>query len=120
MSVSPVFRKVRSRARSDMPNSIAITPNTVSGIISDCLTRNWGTVKSAAKALARVIDSNERTASNLLEGRNAPSAALLIRLMKHDDAVFEAVLQMAERDLPPAQEQIKAIKAAIAIMEGKA
>lgn len=102
-----------------MPNIATITPATLSGVIADSLMRSWGNVRSAAKQLARAIDTNERTASNLLEGRNAPSGATLIKLMAEDDQVFEAVLALAGRDPPPSHEQIKAIKAALAIMEGR-
>lgn len=115
MSDTQNTRKVRVK----MPQTITINSSTVTEIIADKLRETWGHLRHAPKLLARRLEANERTVSNLLEGRNAPSAALLIRLMKHDDAVFEAVLQMAERDLPPAHNQIKAIKAAIAIMEGK-
>lgn len=115
MSEPNITRKVRVK----MAQAIPINSATVTEIIADRLKATWGHLRHAPKLLARQVEANERTVSNLLEGRNAPSAALLIKLMKCDDEVFEAVLKLAERDMPPAHEQIKAIKAALAIMEGK-
>jgi len=97
----------------------AITPGTVTDLIADTLRRSWGTVRSAPKILARRIDTNVRTASNLFEGNHAPSSATLLKLMAAEDEVFELVMKLTGRDLPPHHEQIKAIKAALAIIEGK-
>lgn len=120
MSLPHNFRKVRVEHGRTMPNTAAITPATLTSVVSGCLGLSWGGIRSAAKCLARVIDTNERTASNLLEGRNAPSGATLVKLMAEDDEVFRAILKMAGRQPPAAYDtQIEAIKAALAIMEGK-
>lgn len=120
MSLPHNFRKVRVNPGKEMPNTAAITPASLASVVSDCLGSSWGNIRSAAKSLARVIDTNERTASNLLEGRNAPSGATLVKLMAEDDEVFRAILKMAGRQPPAAyEEQVEAIKAALAIMEGK-
>lgn len=110
--------KVKSQLNLVMSDS-AITPATLTDIVSETLRRNWASVRHAPKHLARQINTNVRTAVNLMEGNHAPSAATLVKLMAADDEIFEAVLSLAGRDLPPSHEQIKAIKAAIAIMEGK-
>lgn len=102
-----------------MSNSASISATSLADIVADCLRGSYGHFRSAAKTLARAIDTNERTASNLLEGRNAPSSPTLIKLMAEDDGLFKLVLKLCGRDLPPAYEQLEAIKAAVAIMEGR-
>jgi hypothetical protein len=111
--------KTERRTRLKMTDTSAITPATVTDVVSEVLRRTFASVKGAPKILARKIDANVRTAENLLEGNHAPSSAVLIKLMREHDEVFEAVLALAGRDLPADHQQIKAIKAAIAIMEGK-
>jgi hypothetical protein len=102
-----------------MPQTFPINSVAVADVVAESLRKTWGHLRHAPKLLARQIDSNERTAANLLEGRNAPSAATLVRLMAEDDELFKAILALAGRDPPPSHEQIRAIKAALAIMEGK-
>lgn len=109
--------KITRINRVNMTHTSSISSETVADIVADSLRRTWGKLRHAPKLLARQIHANERTASNLLDGRNAPSAATLVRLMKEDDEVFAAILALAGRDPPPAHEQIQAIKAALAIME---
>lgn len=103
-----------------MPQTIAINTALVTDTIAEALQRSWGHLRNAPKLLAREIESNERTASNLLEGKNAPSATTLIKLMAEDDEVFEAILDLANRKRPGAlsQTQRKAIADALRIMEG--
>lgn len=115
MSDGVFTRKVRGK----MSNSFSISSASLSGVIADALQRSLAHVRSAAKVLASEIDTNERTASNLLEGRNAPNGTTLIKLMAANDEVFREVLKLAGRDPMPAAEQLAAIKAAVAIMEGR-
>ena len=115
MSEANNHRKLRVK----MPQALSINSATVADVVADSLRRTWGHLRHAPKLLARQIEANERTAENLLTGRNAPSSATLVRLMREDDEVFAAILSLAGRDPPPSHEQIKAIKAALAIMEGK-
>lgn len=103
-----------------MPPSLTISPALVTETIRESLRVSWGHLRHAPKLLARAIDSNERTASNMLEGRNAPSAHTLVKLMAEDDEVFAAVLRLANRQ-PPAtlsETQRRAITEALKIMEG--
>ena len=111
--------KTPRNLRVRMPQSLCINSVTVADVVAESLRRTWGHLRHAPKLLARKIQANERTAENLLTGKNAPSSATLVKLMAEDDEVFEAILALAGRDQPPAYEQIKAVKDAIAIMEGK-
>jgi uroporphyrinogen-III decarboxylase len=116
MSEPNTTRKLRVR----MPQTIPISTATVTDTIAESLRRSWGHLRNAPKLLARQIEANERTASNLLEGKNAPSATTLIKLMAEDDEVFAAILELAGRQVPGThQSQIEAIKNALRIMEGK-
>jgi hypothetical protein len=115
MSEAINTRKLRVK----MPQALSINSATVADVVADSLKRTWGHLRHAPKLLARQIEANERTAENLLTGKNAPSSATLVKLMAEDDEVFAAILDLAGRNPPPAQEQIKAIEAALAILKGK-
>lgn len=117
MSVPQKARKLRVK----MSTSVSITSVTVADVVADGLKATWGHLRHAPKLLARKIDANERTAANLLEGRNAPSAATLVRLMAEDDEVFARILELANRQPPAAltEKQRQAVVDALRIMEGK-
>lgn len=100
-------RKVRGWNGIKMPNTAAITSSCLAESIADTLRRSMGHLRSGAKLLARQIGVNERTASNLLEGRNAPNAATLVRLCAEFDDVFEEVCRLSGR-LPPQDKQARA------------
>jgi hypothetical protein len=53
------------------------------------------------KQLARMAGACPRTFRNHRQGLNAPSAVVLINLMRESDEVFNAVLEMAGRDPNP-------------------
>lgn len=102
-----------------MPQTLTISPALVTETVKESLHRTWGHLRGAPKLLARKIDANIRTASNMLEGRNAPSAHTLVKLMAEDDEVFAAILKLANREGPAAhQSQIDKIKEALRAMEG--
>jgi len=102
-----------------MTQSLSISSATVTDTVTASLHRTWGKLRHAPRLLARAIDANERTASNLLEGRNAPSAATLVKLMAEDDGVFAAILELANRQPAPLTErQRDAIVSALRIIEG--
>lgn len=119
MSDPIIPRKIHGKRHITMTDTSAITPATLCDLLSDALRRSWGQVRGAPKQLARQIDSNVRTASNLLEGLHAPSAATLVKLMAADDNVFDLIVDITGRKRPLEYEQIQAIKAAVAIMEGR-
>ena len=60
-----------------------------------------GLVREVAAALrdefARLTQSNERAVRNWFEGKNGPSGANLVILMRHSDRVLRTVLQLADR-----------------------
>lgn len=98
----------------------AVTTAQATESIADALRRNWGTMRHGEKSLAALIGTNVRTARNWLLGENLPDATRLIELMKRDDAVFRAVMELAERPvpLPLTTAQRQAIRTALDFMEG--
>jgi hypothetical protein len=83
-----------------MTNENRLTPASLTEMLGRILQKNWGTRRYGAKLLAEAMDVNERTANNLLEGRNAPSAVNLINLMAIDFDVFQAVVALTNRSTP--------------------
>lgn len=68
-------------------------PQTIAAALRD----EWGSSPSARKAVGLITRANERTVRNWFEGRNGPSGANLVLLIRHSDAVFESVLKAAGR-----------------------
>ena len=66
-------------------------------VIAAALKAEWGSTPSARKELGRVTQANERAVRNWFDGKNGPSGYHLVRLIQHSDAVFEAVLHLADR-----------------------
>lgn len=125
MSVSGIARRIRARDGNLMPNSNAqsVTGSAVADVVSGALRESWGHLRHGAKLLARQIDTNVRTVNNLIEGRNAPSAATIVRLMAADDNVFRAILELAGRtEAQPvelSEEQRRTLRAVLNILEGQ-
>jgi hypothetical protein len=100
MSGVHIPRKLHGKNGNMITGTATISSASLAETIAGCLQRSWGGLRHSAKLLAQQIDSNPRTAANLLEGRNAPSAATLVQLMKVDDNVFEIICQLADRPVP--------------------
>ena len=66
--------------------------------IAEALIRDFGQSNAAVKTAARLIQANERAVRNWFDARNGPSGEHLVVLMRHSDAVTEAVLRLARRD----------------------
>ncbi len=66
-------------------------------IIAAAMRSEWGSSPSARKQVGLLTCANERAVRNWFEGRNGPSGANLVALIKHSDAVFEAVLALSAR-----------------------
>jgi pyocin large subunit-like protein len=67
-------------------------------VVAEALKADFGAIPSHVKHLARLTGTNERTVHNWLLARNGPSGTALVMLMRHSDAVTEAVLALAGRD----------------------
>ncbi len=74
-------------------------------VIAAAMRSEWGSSPSARKHVGLLTCANERAVRNWFEGRNGPSGANLMALIKHSDAVFEAVLALSSRqqNLPALQ-----------------
>lgn len=66
-------------------------------LIADALHHEWGSSLSSRKIVSRITNANERAVKNWFEARNGPSGENLVELMKHSDAVFNAMLLASER-----------------------
>lgn len=61
-------------------------------LIADALHDEWGSSLSSRKIISRITNANERAVKNWFEARNGPSGENLVELMRHSDAVLEAML----------------------------
>jgi hypothetical protein len=65
--------------------------------IALALRQEFGGKPSALKTVAQLTRANERAVRNWFEGKNGPSGANLIVLMRHSDLVLKAVMSLADR-----------------------
>lgn len=65
--------------------------------IAAALKEEFGSAPSTLKTVAQLTHSNERAVRNWFEGKNGPSGANLVILMRHSDLVLRTVLQLADR-----------------------
>jgi hypothetical protein len=66
-------------------------------LIAEALHYEWGASLSSRKIVSRITHANERAVKNWFEARNAPSGENLVELIRHSDAVLEAVLAASGR-----------------------
>ena len=99
MSFSTDDRKLRGRNGNRFPFDPATeTGALLAEVVAEALKADFGAIPSHVKHLARLTGTNERTVHNWLLARNGPSGTALVMLMRHSDAVTEAVLALAGRD----------------------
>jgi len=111
MSFSRMGRKVRAKDGKGFPiDPGADTAATFALVIADALRRDFGTSPAKVKHIARLTGANVRTVQNWIYARNGPNGAGLVVLMRHSDAVMDAVLSLAGR--AEIQDQAKLGKAA--------
>jgi hypothetical protein len=65
--------------------------------IAVALKAEFGAMPSTLKTVAQLTHSNERAVRNWFEGKNGPSGANLVILMRHSDRVLRTVLELADR-----------------------
>ena len=70
----------------------------MNSMITKTLRETYGPTGAAVKTVMAITGAGERTVKNWFEGKNAPSGANLIKLMKHSDEVFETILILAGRE----------------------
>lgn len=98
MSLSGKDRNLRVEAGNRFPmDPAADTMEVFANVIADALRRDFGSTPTKVKHIARLTGTNARTVQNWLHARNGPSGAGLVVLMRHSDAVTEAVLELADR-----------------------
>jgi len=98
MSSAEEGRKFRADAGRRFPlDPSADIEATFATVIADALRRDFGATSARVKHIARLTGANPRTVKNWLQAQNGPSGAGLVVLMRHSDAVTEAVLALAER-----------------------
>lgn len=66
--------------------------------IAAALREDLGNTHRAIKSAMRWTGANERTIKNWFAGTSGPSGEHLVALMRHSDAVLEAVLHLAGRE----------------------
>jgi hypothetical protein len=65
--------------------------------IAAAMQAEWGVTPSARKEIGRITHANERAVRNWFEGKNGPNGEHLVLLIRHSDAVLEAVLKLSGR-----------------------
>lgn len=65
--------------------------------IADALKAEFGGTPSALKTVSQLTRSNERAVRNWFDGKNGPSGANLVILMRHSDLVLRTMLTLADR-----------------------
>jgi hypothetical protein len=66
-------------------------------VIAEALKADFGSAPASVKRVARMTRANERAVRNWFDGKNGPSAANLICLIQHSDALFAAILGLSQR-----------------------
>lgn len=95
MSFSKKDRKLQPKTEKTFPSSIKDEP--LATAIAAALREEFGDTPSALKSIARLTRSNERAVRNWFEGKNSPSAANLVILMRNSDRILRTVLTLADR-----------------------
>ena len=122
MSFTESDRKVQSKIGKTFPKRAGYDGPLIAEVIAAALKADFGTAPSAMKHIARLTDANERAVRNWMGGQNRPSAEMLICLMRHSDAVFAAMLELAKRDHPSKDNSLADLRshlvAALAVIDG--
>ncbi len=92
MSLTQKDRKVRSGSETGFTGG---EPPDFTADMSSLLKRAYGGRHSAVKIVAAALGANERAVKNWFDGRNGPSGANLLRLVRHSDAMLVGFLAMA-------------------------
>jgi hypothetical protein len=82
--------------------------------ISKALRRELGGTHRTVKTIMRWTKASERTIKNWLEGKHGPSGPHLIEVIRHSDAVYSLVLQLAGRDRSLAMVDVADLRARLA------
>jgi hypothetical protein len=99
MSLTQNDRIFRSKSGKTFPDdSGTLGGQSFADAIAEALAREFGGSHAAVKTAARLVDANERAVRNWFDAKNGPSGEHLVVLMRHSDAVTEAVLHLAHRD----------------------
>lgn len=82
-SSQAIARQIHGKQRVNMAAALAYLDDYhgVVGTLSDTLQRAFGGRASPVKALAAAANINVRTAENLMAGRSAPSALVMLKLI---------------------------------------
>jgi hypothetical protein len=98
-------RDGRSHSEIDYPTAIAAA-----------LREDLGHTHRATKTVMRWTGASERTVKNWFAARSGPSGEHLVALIRHSDAVFEALLLLAGRDQVVAAKKLIDARDALAKM----
>jgi hypothetical protein len=97
MSFQKTDRKFQSKSGKTLHERGGYDTRPFAEVIAAAVLAEWGGTSSARKEVGRITSANERTVRNWFEGRNSPSGENLICLLRHSDAVLDAVLRLSGR-----------------------
>ena len=122
MSFRKKVRKFRTVSGKTFPNSsdrIASSDEyDFTAVIAETLRDEFGDSGRAVKTVMAYTNAGERTVKNWFQGKNAPSGANLIELVRYSDEVLEAVLVMSGReDILMAKKLVDVRSTAVEIVE---
>jgi hypothetical protein len=75
----------------------ALTEAEFAQVIASALKLEFGSTRNGAKMIMRWTGASQRTAKNWLSGLHAPSGLNLVLLVRESNAVFKAMMRLAER-----------------------
>ena len=84
--------------------------------IAAALRDDLGGTHQATKTVMRWTGASERTVKNWFAARSGPSGEHLVALIRHSDAVFEALMRLAGRDQAVAAKKLIDARDALAKM----
>ncbi|HET7086997.1 MAG TPA: hypothetical protein VFI23_19675 [Rhizomicrobium sp.] len=83
-----------------MPKDLWRSPSekVYAAVVARALRKQFGGTHGATKRVMRWTGASERAVKNWFAGSKGPSGMHLISLIRNSDAVFEAFLDLAQRD----------------------
>ncbi len=102
MSFRKKGRKFRPVSGKTFPRSsgrVAVSDGyEYAAVITETLRETFGGTRRSVKTVMAYTGAGERTVKNWFDGKNGPNGENLVELVRHSDAVLEALLLMAGRE----------------------
>ena len=98
MSFRKKGRKFRPVSGKTFPKSSGRYGYEYAAVIAETLRETFGGTRRSVKTVMAYTGAGERTVKDWFDGKNGPNGENLVELVRHSDAVLEALLLMAGRE----------------------